>query len=129
MLPDIYIPSYKRARRNKTLKYFLDAGVPPSGITVVVDDETPDLDEYRQEADETGTHLIVFSIAEARAEYDFVTLPNVARRTAGMARNQIWKRVKENGGGIYVVLDDDTSGFEIKANTGRYLRMADLADI
>ena len=129
MLPNIYIPSYKRAGRNKTLNYFLAVGVPPEDITVVVDDQTPDLAEYRAEADETGTHLLVFDMERAIAEYDFVTLPNVARRTAGLARNQIWKSAKKNKKGIFVVLDDDTSGFEIKANTGDYLRMAKLEDI
>lgn len=125
---DIFIPSYHRAKNNKTLKYFLSNGYPPENIHVFIDSEAGDKKEYEYIALETGTNLHVFNMEEARSRYDYIHRPSEARRSAGQARNTFYDYAESKNIKIYCVQDDDTTGFEIKKPSG-YLRIATFEEV
>lgn len=125
---DIFIPSYKRARRLKTVKYLKRIGYDMQKVHVVIDNETPDIEDYKDEAKINNFNLYVFDINEARRRYDFVHRKSPSRRAAGMARNMFYDIAKELGIDVYCVMDDDTNGFEIRPNQ-RYDRNANGDDV
>lgn len=86
----------------------------PSDIYTFVDSETDDIEEYQRVAEETGSNVVIFDMEEARRRYDYVHRPSQSRRSAGQARNMFQDWAIENGIDFYVVLDDDTSGFQRK---------------
>ena len=56
-------------------------------VTVFVDNETDDIDDYVKACNEYGCNLHVFDMAEARRRYDYVHRASKSRRSAGQARN------------------------------------------
>ena len=119
---NLFIPSYHRPDNLKTVNLFLKLGWEPSKITVFIDDETDDGEQYRAVCEKYGCNLHVFNMAEARKRFDYVHRPSVSRRSAGQARNMFHDYARENGIDFYVVQDDDSSSFEIKRfgrNAGR----------
>lgn len=125
---DIFIPSYKRAKNLKTVKYFTKMGYSPDKIHVVIDNETPDIRDYEIECKKFGCNLHVFNIDESRERYDYVHRPSVSRRSAGQARNMFYDIAKSLGISFYVVQDDDTRSMQIK-KFGKYKRIAKLEEI
>lgn len=107
----IFIPSYHRPRNIKTAKYFKQVGWDMSKITVFLDSEADDVEEYRDEARILGFNVHVFDMAEARRRYDYVHRASVSRRSAGQARNMFQDYAKSIGVDFYVVMDDDTQYF------------------
>ena len=108
-LPMLFIPSYHRPTNLKTVDLFVNKyGYPPSKITVFIDDQGGDEEEYSSTCKKYGVGLQVFDLEDARREYDFVHRPSESRRAAGLSRNQFWKFAVERGIDQYVVLDDDT---------------------
>jgi len=83
-------------------------------IHILVDDETPDIDEYRKFAEKNKLQLHVFNLNEARMLYDFIHRPGESIRAAGMARNMMYEIARSNGIEFYMVQDDDTNSYEIK---------------
>lgn len=120
---DIFIPSYKRANNLKTAKYYMNLNWEHQKIHILVDDETPDIDEYRKFAEKNKLQLHVFNLNEARMLYDFIHRPGESIRAAGMARNMMYEIARSNGIEFYMVQDDDTNSYEIK-KYGRYQRKA-----
>ena len=112
---NLFIPSYHRPDNLKTVNLFLKLGWDPSKITVFVDSEADDIEEYRAVLNRYGCNLHVFDMDEARERFDYVHRPSASRRSAGQARNMFQDYAKEKGIDFYVVQDDDSSGFEMKA--------------
>lgn len=128
-LPHIFIPSYKRANNLKTVNYLEKFEYPSKLIHVVVDDETPDLDDYKYQAQSRGFKLHIFNLNEAQRRYDFVyALPASMKRTTGMARNMFFDIAKELNIKIFGYMDDDTLYFSIRPNQV-YKRIANKDDI
>lgn len=125
---DIFIPSYHRPHNIKTAKYFISRGYDPKKIHVVVDDEADDIIEYDEERKAQGFNLHIFSMQEARERYDYVHRPSKSRRSAGQARNMFYDIEKRLEIDFYVVIDDDTTHFEIRP-FGNYGRVANVDDI
>lgn len=111
---NLFIPSYHRPDNLKTVNLFLSLGWEPKNIWVFVDDETDDIEAYREQCNRYGINLVVFDMEEARARFDYVHRPSISRRSAGQARNMFQDFAKEQGLDFYVVQDDDSSSFEIK---------------
>jgi len=111
---DIFIPSYKRAKNNKTAKYFIKIGYDPKKIHVILDSEADDFKEYEEVCAKMGVNLHVFDMEEARNTYDFIHRPQKTKRTVGIARNMFQDIAKKNNIEFFVVIDDDTNGFEIR---------------
>lgn len=116
---DIYVPSYHRPHNLLTVKWLKKVGYDMSKVTVFVDDETDDIEEYENVCADFGCNLEVFSISEARRRYDFVHRANSFRRCVGQARNMFQDYTKNKGKDFYCVIDDDTTHYEIKS-LGRY---------
>ena len=119
---DIYIPSYHRPNNLLTVKCFQKIGYDMKKITVFVDDETDDIEEYRKVCAEFGCNLEVFSLSEARRRYDFVHRANFYRRCVGQARNMFQDYAKGKGLDFYCVIDDDSTHYEIKSLGERNFR-------
>lgn len=99
-------------------------------VTVFVDNEADDIEDYRVSCEKFGCNLEVFDMAEARRRYDYVHRPSVARRSAGQARNMFQDYAKQKGFDFYCVIDDDTEHYQLKG-LGRnpYRGMAKPEDI
>lgn len=129
-MTDIFIPSYHRPDNIKTCRYFEKLGYDMSKITVFIDNETDDIDEYRQACEEYGCNLYVFDMKEARERYDFVHRPSKSRRSAGQARNMFHDYAIAHGIDFFCVIDDDTAMYQIRhIGYPNYLRPAVLNDI
>lgn len=111
---DILIPSYHRPYNIKTAKYFLKKGWDPKKIHIVIDDEADDRVDYENETELLGCNLHIFNMAEARARFDYVHRPSVSRRSAGQARNMFYDLVKDLGIDFYLVIDDDTTNYQVR---------------
>jgi len=111
---DILIPSYHRPYNVKTAKYFLKKGWDPKKIHIVIDDEADDRVDYENETELLGCNLHIFNMEEARARFDYVHRPSVSRRSAGQARNMFYDLVKDLGIDFYLVIDDDTTNYQVR---------------
>lgn len=111
---DILIPSYHRPYNIKTAKYFLKKGWDSKKIHIVIDDEADDRVDYENETELLGCNLHIFNMAEARARFDYVHRPSVSRRSAGQARNMFYDLVKDLGIDFYLVIDDDTTNYQVR---------------
>lgn len=101
-----------------------------SKITVFIDNETDDLNEYEKSCAEFGCNLHVFDMAEARRRYDYVHRPSKSRRSAGQARNMFQDYAQRNNIDFYCVIDDDTNNYQIRVRgLNNYRHAADLDDI
>ncbi len=125
---DIFIPSYHRANKLKTVNYFLKIGWNPSNLHVFIDNEADDYEEYEYQQQKKGFNLHVFDMNEARERFNYVHRPSLSRRSAGQARNQFYDKAKELGIDFFIMQDDDTTHYEIKQG-GKYLRKANFYDI
>ena len=105
---DVFVPSYHRSANCLTVKYFKRIGWDMSRVHIMVDDEAGDIDNYREMCVKNGCKMHVFSMAEARARYDYVHRASPSRRSAGQARNMFQDYARTNGIEFYVVQDDDT---------------------
>ena len=65
---------------------------------------------------------------EARERFDYVHRASKSRRSAGQARNMFYDFAKELNLDFYLVMDDDTTGFEIRP-FGVYNRIANIDEI
>lgn len=127
MLPNMFIPSYHRPTHLKTVNYFVKLGYPVELIHVFIDDEADDMDKYEEEAKRVGFNLHVFDMEESRERYDYVHRPSKARRSAGQARNMFYDYARMQGIDFYVVIDDDTTYYQVRP-FGVYKRTAQLHD-
>tara|TARA_R100001143_G_scaffold48173_1_gene43123 strand:+ start:399 stop:1310 length:912 start_codon:yes stop_codon:yes gene_type:complete len=125
---DIFIPSYHRPDNIKTAKYFIKKGYEAKKIHIFIDDEADDRLEYKEAARKLGFNLYVFSMEIARERFDYIHRASVSRRSAGQARNMFYDFAKELGLDFYLVMDDDTTGFEIRPY-GVYNRIANIDEI
>jgi len=125
---DILIPSYHRHDNIKTAKFFIRKGYDAKKIHVFIDDEADDYLEYKESTRKLGCNLYVFCMKEARERFDYVHRASKSRRSAGQARNMFYEFAKELKLDFYVVMDDDTTGFEIRP-FGVYNRIADMDEI
>jgi hypothetical protein len=125
---DIFIPSYHRPDNIKTAKYFIKKGYDAKKIHIFIDDEADDRLEYKEEVRKLGCNLYIFSMDESRKRFDYVHRASVSRRSAGQARNMFYEFAKDLGIDFYLVIDDDTTGFEIRPY-GVYNRMANIDEI
>lgn len=125
---DIFIPSYKRPNNIKTAKFFKKMNYDMDNIHVCIDDESDDVDEYQKECDKLGCHLRIFSQEESRRRYDYVHRANPLRRSTGQAYNMIADIAMGLGLTFYMVMDDDTTQFQIKP-FGVYMGLATLDDV
>lgn len=99
-------------------------------VTVFVDNEADDIEDYRVSCKEFGCNLEIFDMAEARRRYDYVHRPSVSRRSAGQARNMFQDYAKEHGINFYCVFDDDTDHFQLKAlGENSYRGLAERDDV
>ncbi len=80
-------------------------------VTVFLDNETDDIEQYEETAQEMGFNIHVFDMEEARKRYDYVYRASVSRRSAGQARNMFQDYAQSIGIDFYVVMDDDTAYF------------------
>lgn len=111
---DVFIPSYHRPDNLRSVKTLQKYGYDMGRITIFVDDETDDIEQYREACKGYGCNLHVFNMDEARRRFDYVHRPSKARRSAGQARNMMQDYAKEHGIDFYLVMDDDTTGYERK---------------
>lgn len=112
---DIFIPCYERAENIKTLYYFIKIGWDKSKIHILIDNEQKQRQEYIEACGKYSVWYHVFNYKEAYKEYDFVYNVSEEARTAGMARNQISKIARKLNIDVYVVIDDDTRGYQLRA--------------
>lgn len=119
---DIYIPSYHRPNNLKTVNLFKKIGYDMNKVTVFIDDEADDMEEYKKVCEDAGCNLEVFCLNEARSRYDFVHRANSYRRCVGQARNMFQDYAKEKGIDFYCVIDDDSTHYEIKVLGERNFR-------
>lgn len=124
----VFIPSYHRPNNIKTAKMLKKYEYNMQDVVVFVDSETDDIEDYRKTCEELGCKLEVFDMAEARARYDYVHRPSESRRSAGQARNMFADYAKKQGIRHYMVMDDDSNGFEIKSH-GKYIRQCVAAEV
>lgn len=120
----VFIPSYHRPNDLQTVYFLERIGWDMQDVYVFVDDEADDRAEYRRSASEHGFHLVVFDMTEARKRYDYVHRASVSRRSAGQARNMFQDYARKKGIQNYVVMDDDTMGFQWRIK-GVYISMAE----
>lgn len=125
---DIFIPSYKRSDNNKTVKYFSKIGYDKSKLHVVIDDECGEVDLYEEQCEKDGVNLHIVSFEKSVKLFDFVHRPNPGRRAAGQFRNLFHDVAKGLGLNFFIVIDDDTTGYEFRP-FGVYKRSATLEDI
>lgn len=110
--------------------YFKKIGYDMSCLTVFVDNEADDIEDYRVSCEKFGCNLEVFDMAEARRRYDYVHRPSEARRSAGQARNMFQDYAKQKGFDFYCVIDDDTEHYQLKGfGRNPYRGMAKPEDI
>lgn len=107
----VFIPSYHRPKNIKTAVYLKKIGWDMERVTVFVDDEAGDVEQYEEMAKELGFNVHVFRMEEARTRYDYVHRASVSRRSAGQARNMFQDFAASMGIDFYVVMDDDTCAF------------------
>ena len=107
----VFIPSYHRPNNIKTVKYLSNIGWDMNKVTVFVDSETDDIDDYRATAVDYGFNVHVFDMDEARRRYDYVHRASVSRRSAGQARNMFQDYARSIDIDFYLVMDDDTEHF------------------
>lgn len=126
---EIYLTSFHRPNNMLTAKWLQKVGYDMNKVTVFIDDEAGDTEEYKKACKEFGCHLHVFSEKESRKRYDYVHRANKFCRSAGQAWNMMYDYAKDHGVDFYCVIDDDTTHYEIKV-LGRYnfRRMANLND-
>lgn len=124
----IFIPSYHRPTNIKTAYYFIKRGWEATSIHVVIDNEADDKAEYEEEAQKWGFNLHVFDMEECRERYDYVHRASKARRSAGQARNMFYDIAIGLGIDFYIVIDDDTSGFEMRP-FGIHARQGGISDV
>lgn len=126
----IFVPSYHRPDNIMTAKYFKKIGYDMSCLTVFVDNEADDIEEYHVSCERFGCNLVVFDMEEARRRYDYVHRPSVSRRSAGQARNMFQDYAKEHEINFYCVFDDDTDHFQLKAlGENPYRGLAERDDV
>jgi hypothetical protein len=125
---DIFIPSYKRAQNIKTAKFIIKIGYDAKKLHVVIDDECGTIDEYRDECDRMRINLHIVNYKQSIEGYDYIHRQSASRRSAGQFRNMFYDIAKKKNIKIFMIQDDDTTGYEIK-RFGRYLRIAKLEDI
>ena len=125
---DIFIPSYHRAENLKTIKYFLKHNYNPKKLHVFIDDDTDDIGEYQEVANKLEFNLHIFNMNEARERFDYVHRASVSRRSAGQARNMFYEFAKELNIDFYLVIDDDTSHYQVRP-FAVYTRMANIDDL
>lgn len=118
---DVFIPSYHRSDNLKSLRYLCGIGWEPKNIHILIDNEAGDEKDYRETCERYGCCLEVLDIAEQRRRFDYVHREPQSRRAAGMMRNAFCEYAERKGIDFYLVMDDDTSGFEVKLN-GKYQR-------
>jgi len=124
---DIFIPSYHRPQKVKTAKYFIKLGYNPKKIHVFIDDETDDIDDYKKEMQKLGCNLYIFNMDESRERFDYIHRASESRRSAGQCRNMFYGFAKKLNIDFYLVIDDDTSHYQIRP-FAVYVRMANLED-
>ena len=125
----MFIASYKRADRLRTVKYFADVlRWPSEQLHVVIDSEADDKAEYEDACARMGARLHVFDMDEARRRYDYVHRPSPSRRSAGQARNMIYDIAANLGMTFFMMMDDDTQGFQTK-RMGAYVGMASSEEV
>lgn len=107
----VFIPSYHRPKNIKTARYLKKIGWDMSKVTVFVDSETDDIEQYRDTAKEMGFNIHVFDMEDARRRYDYVHRASISRRSAGQARNTFQDYATSIGIDFYLVMDDDTEHF------------------
>lgn len=112
-----YIISHQRPDRVDTLKYLKGSGY-TGDVRIVVDDQDPTLEEYR---DRYGERLVVFSKDEYEERVDLADNLE-GQQTALYVREFLWDLAEEEGLEYFFVLDDDYNWFahRIGAN-GAYL--------
>lgn len=110
----IFIPSYHRPRNIKTAKLFKRLGYDMQYVTVFIDSEADDREEYEKECEELGCNLHVFDMEEARRRYDYVHRAPKSRRSAGQARNMMYDYAREHGIDFYMVSDDDSDHYQVR---------------
>jgi hypothetical protein len=125
---DIFIPSYHRAYNIKTVKFLLSKGYKGSKIHVFIDDATDDIKAYKEVTKKDGVKLHIFNMSESIEKYDYVHRPSPSRRSAGQCRNMFYDFAKKLNINFYLVMDDDTTGFEIRP-FGVYNRIAERNEI
>lgn len=128
MLPNIFIPSYHRAYRLKTVNYMVKLGYPANLLHVIIDSGADDKEDYKEVSASIGFNLHIFDLEESRERYDYVHRPSKARRSAGQARNMFYDYARMKGIDFYVVIDDDTVNYQVRP-FGVYKRTARLHDI
>ena len=116
---NIYLTSYHRPNNIKTAKWLKKIGYDMDMITVFIDDECGDIEDYQKSCKELGINLHVFSQRDSRSRYDYVHRCNKFGRSAGQAWNMMYDYAKEHGVDFYCVIDDDTCQYKIKV-LGRY---------
>lgn len=127
---NIFIPSYHRPDNIKTVKYFQKIGYDTKLLTVFIDNEADDIDEYKKSCEELGCNLYVFDMEEARKRYDYVHRPSKSRRSAGQARNMFHDYAISKGIDFYCVIDDDTDSYQVRVKGyDNYRRLATLEDL
>ena len=125
---DIFIPSYHRAYNIKTAKFLIKKGYDKKKVHVFIDDVTNDIDEYKKETKKIGCNLHIFNMNESRARYDYIHRPSKSRRSAGQCRNMFYDFAKKLNIDFYLVMDDDTTGFEVRPY-GVYKRLANFNEM
>jgi hypothetical protein len=125
---DIFIPSYHRSDNLKTVKYFLKLGYDSKKIHVFIDNETDDIEEYKEETEKLNCNLHIFDMETARSRFNYVHRPSISRRSAGQARNMFYEFAKKLNIDFYMATDDDTSTYTIRPFSV-YQRPANIDDI
>lgn len=101
----IMIMSYKRPGKMHTARVLRELQYEPWFI--VVDDEDPTLEEYRQKF---GDRVVVFDYSEARRNVDMGD--NINYRTRVSAVNEMPNIVQRLGYRYYILFDDDYTHFD-----------------
>ena len=98
----VFILTHKRPDNVKTVKMLRRSNY-TGDIFLVVDDEDPTVEEYREKH---GKSVVVFSKGEAEAITDTIDNEPVHRGVV-YARNWVWNIAREKGYDYFLVLDDD----------------------
>jgi hypothetical protein len=125
---EVFIPSYHRAENIKTAKFLIKNGYDTKKIHIIIDDEAEDSLEYKEQVNKLGCNLHIFNMQESRKRYDYIHRPSKSRRSGGQSRNMFYDYAKKLSIDFYLVMDDDTSGFEIRP-FGVYKRIANIKEI
>ena len=123
--PNIFVISYGRSNNIKTLYYFAKRQYDMDKIHIVIDNEEKNIKEYREACEKYGCKMHIFNIDDARLQYDYVYRKNRMRRAAGQARNAVYDIAEKEGITQYVVMDDDTTGFQYREN-GKYINCCNI---